>query len=192
MNKTKKILLPSLLVLACIISIIGFFAIENQNQDHDGKLVSTHYSLYVEKTPTQRAQDADLILTGLITNVSVVEAKLNLDDPWPIVFTYLTIEPIDVLKGTPITDDNGMISLPTLGGETEKRVSISDSLSYEVGDKVFFYLTEQSILGHNYAPTNPSVMYKIYDIGLATNYYHQYTYEGWLLEKHKKIIQGLK
>ena len=156
MNK-KLIPIIMVVVLFPIVGVAGFSMYGDVNSngnlanDHvldygktispeDGKITSQVYGSSLNYSPTQLVELADLILLGDVKFVSVVEEKGRDTDRWKMVFTYYEIEPTDVLKGTPILNENGYVLLRTAGGDTEDYGTISEGLRFSEGDHVFMYL----------------------------------------------------
>ena len=108
----------------------------------DGKIESGPAEvLYVNKSPVELAESADLIFIGDVKSVRVSEEKDSLGDRWKSVFTYYEIEPVEVLKGTPILNENDYVLLRSLGGETENYLTRTYELQFTEGDRVFIYVS---------------------------------------------------
>ena len=97
--------------------------------------------LYVPTSPVELAESADLIFIGDVKSVRLSEEKYHDTARWKMVFTYYEIEPIEVLKGTPILNENDYVLLRSLGGETENYETLTYELQFTEGDRVFLYVS---------------------------------------------------
>jgi len=138
----------------------------------------------------------DLILLGDVKSVSVVEEKDYDTARWKMVFTYYEIEPTEVLKGTPILNENGYVLLRITGGDTEDYETVSDGLRFSENDYVFMYLAfhddEESPI---YIPTSESTMFIVRG-DEAMKYVSPHGSEivdtSDMLDEHKALIESLE
>ena len=216
MNK-KLIPIIVLAVLLPIVSVVGF-SIQNDdfvqsyddtslNNDEevnygkiispeDGKITSHVYGSSLNYSPTQLVELTDLILLGDVKSVSVVEEKDYDTARWKMVFTYYEIEPTEVLKGTPILNENGYVLLRITGGDTEDYETVSDGLRFSENDYVFMYLAfhddEESPI---YIPTSESTMFIVRG-DEAMKYVSPHGSEivdtSDMLDEHKALIESLE
>ena len=162
----------------------------------DGKITSRVYGIHGNESPIQLVELADLILLGDVKSVSVVEEEDYDTARWKMVFTYYEIEPTEILKGTPILNENGYVLLRISGGETEDYETVSDGLRFSENDHVFMYLgfhddDENPI----YIPTSESTMFIVRG-DEAMKYVPPHGSEildtSDMLDEHKALIESLE
>lgn len=162
----------------------------------DGKITSRVYGIHGNESPTQLVELADLILLGDVKSVSVVEEKDYDTARWKMVFTYYEIEPTEILKGTPILNENGYVLLRIAGGDTEDYGTISEHLRFSENDHMFMYLAFHDEESPRYIPVGGIDTSHIIRGDEAMKYVHPHGREivdtSDMLDEHKKIIESLE
>ena len=227
MNK-KLIPIVMIAVLLPIVGVVGFsmqddiassmesyddISVNNDEVNYgidmvegEGKIVSGPVNvLYVSTSPVELADSADLIFIGDVKSVSVSEEKDSPGDRWKMVFTYYEIEPTEVLKGTPILNENDYVLVRTLGGETENYQTLTDELQFTEGDRVFLYVSYANDEEPGFDDDIPA--YYLVTVGLgntsyiirddeAMKYDPQYDRvivdTSDMLDEHKALIESLE
>ena len=222
MNK-KLIPVIALAVLLPIVGVAGFFMYGDTVQSYDdtssnndevnygidmvegeGKIVSSSTgALYVATSPVELAELADLIFIGDVKSMRVAEERDGPEDRWKMVFTYHEIEPVEVLKGTPILNENGYVLFRSLGGETENYETLTEELQFTEGDRVFLYLS----YAHEREPGDGVPSYYLVTVGRGDTSYiirddQAMKYDeihnkvivdtSEMLDMHKKLIEGVE
>ena len=225
MNK-KLILIIVLAVLLPIVGVVGFsmqddigssmesyddVSVNNDEVNYgidmvegEGKIGSGPVNvLYVPTSPVELAESADLIFIGDVKSVRLSEEKYHDTARWKSVFTYYEIEPVEILKGTPILNENGYVLLRSLGGETENYETLTYELQFTEGDRVFLYLS----YAHEREPGDGVPSYYLVTVGRGDTSYiirddQAMRYDeihnkvivdtSEMLDMHKKLIEGVE
>ena len=157
----------------------------------DGKVKTLFSSSRMFMSPTELVELADLILLGDVKSVNVVEEKFIPDDTWDMVFTYYEIESTEILKGTPILNENGYVLLRVVGGETENNETVSEELQFTEGDHIFMYLGSHGEASPKYSPTSVTMSHIVRG-DEAMNYLREIVDTSDMLDEHKVLIESLE
>ena len=157
----------------------------------DGKVKTLFSSSRMFMSPTELVELADLILLGDVKSVNVVEERDSVDDMWDVVFTYYEIESTEILKGTPILNENGYVLVRVLGGDIENNETISEELPFSEGDHVFMYLGFHDEVRPRYIPTSVTMSHIVRG-DEAMNYLREIVDTSDMLDEHKALIESLE
>ena len=206
----NKKLIP-IIVLAVLLPIVGVVGFSIQNDvgsndiflndevlnygtdviDGDSKITTLVSSSRVLMFPIELVELADLILLGDVKSVNVVEERDSVEDMWDVVFTYYEIEPTEILKGTPILNENGYVLVRVLGGDIENNETISEELHFSEGDHVFMYLGFHDEVRPRYIPTSVTMSHIVRG-DEAMNYLREIVDTSDMLDEHKALIESLE
>lgn len=189
----KKILIPAIIaaVILPMTAFVVFTVLSSDVNTDDGKILSILYGTSGNFTISEKAEMTELILLGDVQSVKMVEEKGHSTARYSMVMSYIEIKPTEILKGTPILNDNGNVLLRTPGGETENYITETEDLVLSENEYVFLYLGMNKEETSTYIPVSTDTMYVIRD-GQAMNYLRELVNSDELIQKHKDIIKGLK
>ena len=161
------------------------------SSEEDGKIMSYVHGIHGNESPIQLVELADLIFLGDVKSVNIVEEPHNSGARYNMVFSYTEIEPTEILKGTPILNENGNIVLRIPGGETDDYMTESEYLKLYEDDRVFLYLGESEVHISKYIPVGEQLMFVVRD-NEAMNYDGELVNTTELLDEHKALIESLE